>query len=268
MKLDVIKRNNVNVTGKGTQAIVLAAGFGCNQNMWKFLIPAFEQNYKIVLFDYVGAGGSDLSAYDSQKYSNLSGYTQDLVDVLDYLDLKDVIFIGHSVSSIIGLLASIEKPTLFKRLIMIGPSPCYINDLPDYYGGFDKEAIDGLFSIMDRNYIGWVNQLAPIIMKNSDRPELTKELADSFCSTDPIIARNFARVTFYSDNRHDLPKAVVPSLILQCSDDTIAPTSVGEYMLRNMPLSQLYYMNTTGHCPHLSHPKETIELIGKYLYDL
>lgn len=257
-------RNNVQVIGRGTQPMLFAHGFGCDQNMWRFITPAFEDDYKIVLFDYVGAGNSDKSAYNSERYASLQGYAQDVIEICEAFDLKDVILVGHSVSSMIGLLATLEAPEYFERLVMIGPSPCYIND-EGYIGGFEKADITGLIETMEKNYIGWANFLAPKIMANDGRPELGQELTDSFCSTDPVIARQFAEATFFSDNREDLPKTKVPTLILQCSDDIIAPNEVGEYLNRQMPFSTLKVMKATGHCPHMSEPEETIGLIKEYL---
>jgi sigma-B regulation protein RsbQ len=262
---NILKRNNVKVSGRGTQPMLFAHGFGCDQNMWRFVTPAFEDDYQIILFDYVGSGKSDLQAYSAERYTVLDGYAQDILDICENLNLKDVILVGHSVSSITGILASIQCPQFFKRLILIGPSASYINDPPNYIGGFERSDIEGLLDIMEKNYIGWASFLAPIVMKNDDRPELTQELEDSFCSTDPAIANRFARATFYSDNRDDLPKVVVPSLILQCAEDAIAPTEVGKYMHRHLTQSTLKLMQATGHCPHMSHPQEVIKLIKEYL---
>ncbi|MER2006398.1 MAG: alpha/beta hydrolase [Psychrobacillus sp.] len=265
MNQQVLLRNNVIITGKGNQAILFAPGFGCDQNMWRLVAPAFEEKYRVILFDYVGSGKSDYSAYNSSKYSDLNGYVQDVLEICEGLELKKPILVGHSVGSIIGMLASIQKPDCFERLIMIGPSPCYLNDPPNYIGGFEREDLEGLIDMLEMNYIGWANYLAQVIMKNPERPELSKELEESFCSTNPMVARQFAVATFFSDNRKDLAKVNIPSLILQCSDDTIAPYAVGNYMHRHMPESTLYLMQATGHCPHISHPEETIHLIGKYL---
>lgn len=262
---NILKKYHVSILGEGSQVMMFAAGFGCDQRMWRFVAPYFEKDYKVVLFDYVGAGHSDISQYHSEKYSSLDGYAEDVLEILDTFDFTKVIFVGHSVSSMIGLLASIQRPERFEKLIMVGPSPCYINDMPTYFGGFDRVALEGLFDLMDRNYIGWASELAPVIMKNLERPELAEELEESFCSTDPIIANNFARTTFFSDNRKDLPNAPVPSLIMQCAEDSIAPREVGEYLLRNMPQSAISYMKASGHCPHLSHPNETITVIKDYL---
>jgi sigma-B regulation protein RsbQ len=260
----VTRRNNIHISGNGTQPMLFAHGFGCDQNMWRYLTPAFYQDYKIILFDYVGAGKSDLSAYNPERYSSLEGYAQDVIEIIQELKLKDVIFVGHSVSSMIGLLAAIKHPEYFDRLVMVGPSPCYIND-KDYKGGFERKDIEGLFDTMEKNYIGWANFLAPAIMGHADRPELGKELTESFCSTDPVIARQFAEATFFSDNRKDLSKNKIPSLLLQCSEDIIAPTEVGEYLAKNLPNSTLKVMKATGHCPHMSEPEETISLMKKYL---
>lgn len=244
--------------------MLFAHGFGCDQNMWRFVVPAFENDYRIILFDYVGAGKSDKSAYNSERYSSLNGYAQDVLDICRELDLKDVIFVGHSVSSMIGLLAAIEEPNYFERLIMVGPSPCYINK-EDYKGGFEKKDIEDLLETMEKNYIGWSNFLAPNIMGNKDRPDLGEELTESFCSTDPLIARQFAEATFFSDNREDLKKIKLPSLILQCSEDIIAPVQVGEYLSKHLPNSTIRIMKATGHCPHMSEPEETVSLIKDYL---
>lgn len=265
MNQDILLRNNVNITGKGTRAIIFAPGFGCDQNMWRLVAPSFEEKNRIILFDYVGSGKSDYNAYNPSKYSDLQGYAQDLIEICVELNLKELTFVGHSVGSIIGMLASIQKPDLFERLIMIGPSPRYLNDHPDYIGGFEKEDLEGLIDMMEMNYIGWANYLSQIIMKNPNRPELSKELEESFCSTDPTVALQFAIATFFSDNREDLKKVAVPSLILQCSEDAIAPIEVGNYMHRHLPESTLRLMDATGHCPHMSHPEETIRLITEYL---
>jgi sigma-B regulation protein RsbQ len=262
---DIIKRNNVKVSGNGNQSMLFAHGFGCDQNMWRFVIPAFQKDYKIVAFDYVGSGKSEVASYNKERYSNLNGYAQDILDVCEALDLQSVIFVGHSVSCMVGLLAAIKQPQRFAQMIFIGPSPRYINERPDYTGGFERQDIEQLLDTMEKNYIGWANFLAPIVMKNDDRPELTHELTDSFCSTDPVIAKQFAETTFLSDNRKDLPHLKVPSLILQCSEDLIAPLEVGEYVAKNLENSTLKVMKATGHCPQLSAPEETIQLIKEYL---
>jgi len=264
MSKTVRERNNVKVFGNGSQSIMFAHGFGCDQNMWRFITPAFENDYKIILFDYVGAGKSDISAYHPEKYASLHGYVKDVLDICKELELTNTIFVGHSVSSMIGVLAAIEEPKYFEELILIGPSPCYIND-ENYEGGFAKKDIEELLDTMDKNYIGWANFLAPKIMGNEEQPELGKELTESFCSTDPIIARQFAEATFFSDNRKDLKKVKTPSLILQCSDDIIAPSNVGKYLSENLPNSTLRVMKATGHCPQMSAPKETVSLIKEYL---
>jgi sigma-B regulation protein RsbQ len=264
MTTDILARNNVHVLGSGTRPMLFAHGFGCDQNMWRFITPAFERDYRIVLFDYIGSGKSDLSAYDARRYASLDGYAQDVLDVCAALDLHDVIFVGHSVSSMVGVLAAKREPERFSRLIMVGPSPRYINDT-GYVGGFERADIEGLLELMDKNYIGWASFLAPVIMKNDERPELTQELQESFCSTDPKIARRFAEATFFADNRTDLADVPVPSLIMQCAEDAIAPVEVGHYLYRTMPNSTLRLMKATGHCPHVSHPEETVEAMKEYL---
>lgn len=261
---EILVRNNVQVFGEG-QPMLFAHGFGCDQNMWRYITPAFKEKYKIILFDYVGSGHSDTKAYNREKYSDLNGYANDILDVVTALDLNNIIFVGHSVSCMIGLLASLKEPGRFSKMIFIGPSARYINDAPTYVGGFEKKDIEELLETMDKNYIGWANFLAPAIMKNPERPELGEELVESFCSTDPIVARQFAEVTFLSDNRADLSKSTIPSLILQCTDDLIAPLEVGNYLHHQLTESTLKIMKATGHCPHMSAPAETIELISDYL---
>jgi sigma-B regulation protein RsbQ len=264
MEGTIQKRNNVKSWGKGSQPMLFAHGFGCDQNMWRYITPAFEDDYRIVVFDYVGSGKSDISSYSRNRYSSLNGYAEDLLEICTEMNLSDVIFVGHSVSSMIGLIAANREPAIFSKLIFVGPSPRYIND-NGYIGGFERKDIDELLDTMDRNYIGWANFLAPAIMKNPERPELAGELTESFCSTDPIIARQFAEVTFLSDNRQDLSKLKVPSLIMQCSDDLVAPLEIGDYLHEQIPNSTLRVMSATGHCPHMSHPQETIQVMKEYL---
>jgi sigma-B regulation protein RsbQ len=244
--------------------MVLAHGFGCDQNMWRFLVPAFADDYRIVLFDHVGAGRSDLTQYRRDKYQTLEGYADDVLGIIEAVGGTPVVFVGHSVSAMIGVVAAIRRPAAFHRLIMIGPSPCYINE-GDYTGGFSKADIDGLLQTLDSNYLGWSSAMAPVIMGNSDRPELRAELSESFCRTDPEIARHFARVTFLSDNRRDLSEVQTPALVLQCAEDVIAPDCVGEYVHSRLAQSTLVRLRATGHCPHLSAPEETIHAIRQYL---
>ena len=237
--------------------MMFAHGFGCDQNMWRHVSPAFADSFRTILFDHVGAGGSDLKAYDAQKYSALGGYADDVVEIGNALDLKDAIFVGHSVSAMIGLLASFKAPGMFKSLVMVGPSPRYIDD-DGYVGGFTQQQISELLDFLADNHMGWSAAMAPVIMGNADRPELGEELTNSFCRTDPDIAKEFARVTFNSDNRADLGKVAIPALILQCSEDVIAPVAVGEYVHKHMPDSELVILKATGHCPNLSAPDEVI----------
>lgn len=245
--------------------MVFAHGFGCDQNMWRFMTPAFDDDYRIVLFDYVGNGKSDLAAYDAERYASLDGYAQDIIDIVRELDLREVILVAHSVSSMISVLAAIAEPDRFARLVLIAPSPSYLNEPGGYRGGFERSDIEGLLELMDKNYIGWANFLSPMVMKNEERPELTRELNESFCSTDPVIARQFAEVTFLSDNRADLPRLRVPALVLQCSDDSLAPPGVGEFVAASVPDAAFRQLAATGHCPHMSHPDETIAVIREHL---
>jgi sigma-B regulation protein RsbQ len=263
--MNILQRNNVKVSGpEDRQAIVFAHGFGCDQNMWRFVAPAFADDYRVVLFDHVGAGGSDLSAYHPSRYDSLQGYARDLREICRELGLKDAVFVGHSVSAMIGVLAAVEEPGVFESLVLVGPSPRYIDD-GDYVGGFGREDIDGLLESLDSNYLGWSSAMAPVIMGNADRPELGSELTNSFCRTNPEIARHFARVTFSSDNRADLPRVTARALVLQCAEDVIAPQCVGEYVHRQIPGSELVLMKATGHCPNLSAPEETIAAIQAFL---
>ena len=244
--------------------MVFAHGFGCDQNMWRFVAPAFEADYRIVLFDHVGAGASDLAAYDPERHGSLAGYADDVVEILRALELSDAVFVGHSVSSMIGVLAAAQAPETIGKLVLVGPSPRYIDD-DGYIGGFGVEDIEELLVSMESNFLGWSSAMAPAIMGNADRPELGEELTASFCRTDPEIAARFARVTFMSDNRADLATVQVPTLVLQCSDDVIAPDAVGEYVHEQIAGSVLVRMAATGHCPNLSAPQETIDAIRAFV---
>jgi sigma-B regulation protein RsbQ len=259
-----IRRFNINETGTGTTPMLFAHGFGCDQRMWRLVAPSFTATHRVVLFDHIGAGKSDASAYSRTKYASLDGYATDVLDICEALDLSNVVFVGHSVSAMIGVLAANREPNRFKALVLVGPSPRYINDV-EYTGGFSREDIESLLNTLDSNYLGWSTTMAPVIMGNADRPELGEELANSFCQTDPEIASAFAHVTFFSDNREDLAAVTVPSLILQCSDDVIAPGEVGRYVHRRIPGSRLVLMKATGHCPNLSAPDETAAAIKSFL---
>jgi len=263
--MTVLRRNNVKLHGPADgRPMVFAHGFGCDQAMWRYVWPAFEDRFRVVLFDYVGSGESDLSAYDRHRYGSLDGYAADVLDVCGELDLRDVVFVGHSVSAMIGVLAAKREPQRFGALVLIGPSPRYIDD-DGYVGGFTDADIDGLLESMDSNYLGWSAAMAPVIMGNPDRPELGEELTTSFCQTDPEIARHFASVTFRSDNRADLERLEAPCLIVQCSDDPIAPESVGRYVAGRLPGSSYVELDATGHCPNLSAPAETIAAIEAFV---
>lgn len=244
--------------------MMFAHGFGCDQNMWRFVAPAFEPDHRVILFDYVGSGGSDSSAYDADKYASLEGYAEDVVALARALDVQDGVFVGHSVSAMIGLIAARIAPEQFGTLVLVGPSPRYIDE-GDYMGGFTAPQIDELLEFLDSNYMGWSRAMAPAIMGNADRPELGDELTESFCRSDPEIAKRFARTTFLSDNRQDLGRVAARVLILQCREDVIAPVSVGEYVNRAIPGSELVILDATGHCPNLSAPIETIAAIKAFV---
>lgn len=246
--------------------MMFAHGFGCDQQMWRFVAPEFESDFRVILFDQIGAGGSDLSAYDPVRYGSLDGYADDLIQLAEDLGVRDGVFVGHSVSAMIGLLAARKAPRLFSELVMVGPSPRYIDD-PEagYIGGFSEAQIHELLDFLDSNHMGWSQAMAPAIMGNPDRPDLADELTNSFCRTDPEIAKRFARATFLSDNRADLEGFTTRTLILQCSDDVIAPQGVGEYVHRALTNSTLVLMAATGHCPNLSAPEETIAAIRSFV---
>ena len=262
--MSVLQRHNVHLSGSGARAMVFAHGFGCDQNMWRLVAPAFANRFRVVLFDHVGAGGSDLSAYDPEKYASLDGYADDVVGLCRELGVQGGVFVGHSVSAMIGVLAAKRAPELFERLVLVGPSPRYVDD-EGYVGGFSEAQIHELLEFLDSNHMGWSRAMAPVIMGNPDRPELSEELTNSFCRTDPDIARRFARTTFLSDNRADLAGVGARSLILQCSEDVIAPRCVGEYVRRALPNSELVLLKATGHCPNLSAPEETIAAMRAFL---
>jgi sigma-B regulation protein RsbQ len=263
--MDVVTRNNVTVSGpEGAPPMLFAHGFGCDQNMWRHVAPAFAEDHRVVLFDHVGAGGADPSAWDPERYATLEGYAADVLEICAALGLEDVIFVGHSVSAMMGVLAAAREPDRFSRLVLVGPSPRYIDD-DGYVGGFAREDIEELLESLDSNFLGWSSAMAPVIVGNPDRPELGEELTNSFCRTDPEIAKHFARVTFLSDNRADLSRARLPSLILQCSDDAIAPEPVGRYVHEHLAGSEYVLLEATGHCPNLSAPAETVAAIRAFL---
>jgi len=257
-------RNNVRISGNGAATMVFAHGFGCDQTMWRFLAPAYQDRFRTISFDLVGSGGSDLTAYDREKYGSLHGYADDLLEILDAFATGPVVFVGHSVSTMIGMLATIKAPEKFVAQVMVGPSPCYIND-GDYTGGFSHEDIDELLETMDANYLGWSSSMAPAIMGAPNRPDLREELTSSFCRNDPDIAKHFARVTFTSDHRADVPKSTIPALILQCSDDLVAPLTVGQFLHRHLPASTLRIIENVGHCPHMSAPTASSSAIDEFL---
>jgi len=263
--VDVVLRNNIHETGNPAgPALLFGHGFGCSQEMWRRVIPAFAKDYRIVLFDHVGSGGSDLGEYNSGKYDSLHGYAADVLEIIENLGLRDVVYIGHSVGTIIGVLAAVRDPSVFRSLVLLSPSPCYVND-GDYLGGFNQIELDGLVDALDTNYLGWATTIAPLIMGNPARPDLGEELTASFCTIDPTIARHFAEVVFFSDNRDDLRHVSTPTLIIQSQNDPIAPVHVGQYVHDAIPGSRFIVVPVSGHCLNLSAPAEVSEAISAFL---
>ncbi|WP_324670741.1 alpha/beta hydrolase [Hymenobacter sp. GOD-10R] len=262
--MDILLRHHVTTYGSGTQPIVFAHGFGTDQHTWRHVAPAFANQYRVILFDWVGAGQSDKSAYDFTRYSSLEGYASDLIELLRELQLPKVIFVGHSVGGMIGLLAAIRAPELFERLVLVAASPCYVNH-DNYAGGFEPGDLEELLGFLDRDYRAWSSMLVPSIVGGDMRPELLDELLTSFNSVEHAIARQFARATFLSDHRSDLPKLHVPTLVVQCADDSVAPAAVGEYMHERLAGSALNILDTSGHYPHLNAPVATIAALENYL---
>ena len=261
----ILKRNHVTIHGNGKETLLLAHGFGCDQRMWRFVLPALSSKYQVILFDYVGSGNSDVTEYSVDKYSTLNGYAQDVLDIIQALKLEKVTFVGHSVSSMIGLIASLEEPSLFTSQIMICPSPCFLNDRSGYQGGFDLSDLKELIDLMDKNYIGWAEYLAPLVMGVDAPQEMVGEISGSFCSTDPVVAKTFAKATFFSDHRELLPKSDLRTLIIQSSSDSLASVSVGEYLNEYLANSVLQIINAAGHCLHMTNPDETTRSIFDFL---
>lgn len=261
---DVLSRNNISIQGAGRRPMMLAHGYGCDQNMWRYFWPAFATDRQIILFDHVGAGRSQLAAYDPAKYASLEGYASDVIEICERLQLTDTEFVGHSVGAMIGVLAAVRRPDLFSHLVLVAPSACYIND-GTYVGGFSHADIMSLLDQLDSNHLGWSRAMAPVIMGNPDRPALAEELAESFCRTDPAIAKAFARTTFLSDHRAVVARVLTPTLVLQCSQDPIAPESAGRFVHEHIRGSTFVKLRATGHCPHLSAPQETAGAIRRHL---
>lgn len=263
--MSILKRNHVQVLGERGPVLLYAHGFGCHQAMWQRITPAFAHTHRQVLFDHVGSGQSDRSAFCPTRHASLNGFAQDVLEVCDALDLRQgVTFVGHSVSASIGLLAAIARPALFDRMVLIGPSPCFLNHPPDYLGGFEHQDLEDLLALMAQNYMGWASYLAPVVA-GADEPEVASALEASFCSTDPAVAKVFARATFFADNRDDLPRVTTPALILQHRRDHLAPLGVGDYLHRQLAGSQLQVLDVAGHCAHMSHPTLVIEAMRAYL---
>jgi len=262
--MDARRRNNVTVIGREDgPAVLLAHGFGCDQNLWRLVAPKLAERFRVVLFDHVGSGRSDTAAWSPQRYATLDGYAEDVLDICAELDLRDVVLVGHSVSAMIAVLAANREPTRFAKLVLLTPSPCYLDD-GDYRGGFSRADIDELLDSLESNYLGWSAAMAPVIAGNPDRPEVAGELESSFCRTDPAIARVFARTTFLSDNRADLAGVTVPTAVVQCSADAIAPPEVGRFVHDQIRGSVLVTLDATGHCPQLSAPEQTVAAIAGF----
>jgi len=261
----ILQRNNVTIQGTGHKVLMLAHGFGCDQRMWRFVSPALLEQYTVVMFDYVGSGNSDLSSFSVDKYASLTGYAQDVLDIIHTLELKDVAFIGHSVSSMIGLIASLEAPDIITELVMVCPSPCFLNDFPSYEGGFERSDLEELMQLMDKNYIGWANYLAPLVMGANSSETLVGELSGSFCSTDPVAAKTFAKATFFSDQRNLLSQSKSRTLILQSASDSLASVKVGEYIHQQVTNSELQIIEAEGHCLHMTNPAVTAKSIVNFV---
>lgn len=263
--MNPLQRHHTVFSGQGTRPMVFAHGFGCDQQMWRYVAPAFEADHRVVMFDHIGCGKADIKAYDAQRHASLAGYAADVVELIEFADLHDVVFVGHSVSAMIGVLASLDLPQRITSLVLVCPSPRYLNDPPDYVGGFERADIDALLDMMESNMLGWANFLAPAVMGADSPSDLTEELKASFCASDPYISRRFAMATFLGDNRADLARVSVPSLIIQCADDAIAPPSVGDHVHAQLLGSTLALLDVAGHCPHMTHPQLTIEAMRRYL---
>ncbi len=263
--MDIRHRNHVVETGLGSRPMLFAHGFGCDQQMWRYVAPAFESTHRVVLFDHVGCGRSQLSAFDERRHATLDGWARDVVDILEALDLRDTVFVGHSVSAMIGVLASLAAPGRIGRLVMLGPSPRYLNDSPGYVGGFERADVESLLEMIESNMLGWASFLAPVVMGPENGAALVDELKASFCAIDPYITRRFATATFMGDNRADLPKVRVPTLVLQMSHDAIAPPAVGEYVRQHIAGAVMETIEGSGHCPHMTHPEQTIAAMRRFL---
>lgn len=263
--LTIKERNNVKVFGHGEKVMLFAHGFGCEQGMWQYITPAFEEEYRLIMFDYVGSGGADSSTYDPVKYSQLEGYAQDVLEIIEELELESIIFVGHSISSMIGLIASLEKPESFEQLIMIGPSPCYLNLADGYQGGFEESDIHDLLEMMEMNFSGWASYMAPMGLEQPREAPQVQALRQTFVSNNPLIARQFAETTFFSDCRDLLKLNNTETLIIQCAHDSIVPIEVGNYLNKHLAKSTLSVLEARGHYPHISHPDETVALMKEYL---
>ena len=265
MASTLVARNNVRISGLDRgRAMVFVHGFGCAQGVWRGVAPAFEADHRVVLYDHVGSGNADLSAYSPERYATLQAYAEDLVEIAEHLGVQGGVMVGHSVGATIGILAERLRPGLFDHLVLLGPSPRYVNT-DGYVGGFEQRDIDDLLDTLASNHLGWSRQMAPVIMGRPDRPDLEDELTDSFCRTDPRAAEGFARATFLADNREDLPHVRARALVVQCTDDPIAPVLVGEYVHRQIPRSALVTVETSGHCPHMSEPDAVIRAMREFL---
>ncbi len=259
-----LRKNNVSISGSGSKTLVFVHGYGCDQSMWRFVAPQFELSHRVVLYDLTGMGQSDLSEYDFKAYRTLQRHADDLTAILEDLEVSDGVLIGHSVGATIACLAALKCPERISALALVAPSPSFMNDAA-YTGGFDREALEGLVNLMDENFLGWTSRVTPTIAGEDRAGETAAELTQSFCRTDPAIAKHFGRITFLADHRADMKRVEAPAAIIQCTDDALAPVDVGVWLSENMKRGTLKFIEATGHCPHMTEPAKTTEAIREFL---
>ncbi len=255
-----VERHHARVAGTGAKTLVFSHGFGCDKTIWRFVAPAFEDRYRTLVFDHAGNGES-VDAWDPARHASLAGYAQDLLEVLDDAGLEEVVCVGHSIGSIIMMLAAIAQPHRFSKLFFLCPSPRFLNDPPDYRGGFERGDLEGLFQLMESNHFGWAQFLAPLAIGEQNPVALTREFEQSLRALEPRIAQHFARLVFHVDVRDRLQDVRSPSVIVQCQADSIVPVEVGRWMHRHLNGSELLELEASGHCPHVSHANDVIAII-------